>query len=69
MPPSKKKKMRPTMMAITMMLEKPATAIKPRVARIQRINRTPAIWRIGEGSTPIAQAITNKTKISQIVTA
>ncbi len=68
MPPSRKKKMRPTIIAITTILEKPTTAIKPSVARIQSINSTPAICFNGEGRTPIAQAITNNTKTSQIVT-
>lgn len=61
--------MRPTITAITTMLEKPATAIIPSVARIQRISKTPAICLIGEGRIPIAQAITNKINTSQIETA
>lgn len=60
--------MRPTIMAITTMLEKPVTAMKPSVASIQRINSTAAICLMGDGRIPTAQETTNKIRISQTVT-
>ena len=58
---------KPTISAITNMLDIPAKAIIPKSDKTQRMRKTPAIARKGLGKAPIIAAITKNIKRFQRV--